>query len=336
MDTRLAIKLTQSFMDQLEADISSHLSQDKTLSKDNLTGKLLEKYLIYISKTKGIIKHEINLNKMKSHVLAVTFDKGTYHPGLERKERLLFASIQHFGLRSKSLRNPILFSLSHHCVQRMLERIPYNGPHNQESLRSFIFDEIDYLPIFTNAILNIELLASQILLDKENIDFKAILHVMKNIPIIVPTKHGVLIGQIIDTYIHISTFLSDAMLRPESIIQKERIVKTLEPFKNTHLIYWPKTYECYGHNKKFITSVLIDALAVKMTEEIERSLDQSKIQEGDKRRLKTLFRLIKQQNKATQIDVISPYSAIYAEKGPDAAMRIFEKDFVKGYRSPSD
>lgn len=336
MDTRLAMRLTRSFMDQLEADITAHLDKDVAKNKKKLTGKLLEKYLIHIAKTKGVIKHKILLNKTKSYLLAVTFDKFSYHPDLERKEKLLIGSIQHFGLKSKSERNPILFTISHHCVQRILERTLYDGPQDQEDIRKAIYSEIDYLPIFTGTILNIELLAGLIDLDGSPIDIRAVFNMMKDIPIMVPTKNGVLIGQVINTYIHIKTFLSDDMLSTENMAQKQRLMKYLDPFVDSHLIYWPKTHECLKQSQILSANVILDALALIMLDEIELALKRSTKIATDKNKILTLFRLIRLQNSNPELKKFVT-DIFYNQQGEsyEKLMLDFERHLIRNPQSYS-
>lgn len=300
MDNIDALQNTARFFELLHLETEKANKNLSQLVQTKWTGKGLETFLVQLSKMPSVIKSNLKLKKSKSNLLIVALLEGDINPINKRKERLAFARCLAFGKEKfdKHDEQNVRFSISHHCIMRLFERIDFTNDNQPRSTLRHVFNQLDYLPIIQQAMIEVLVKMSSINFQDSELGPKNIIQMIANLPIFMPSPDGVLVGEIQGTGIHVRTFYSREMVSEEERALLEDLEKFLVLFKNSHAIY-QRSHDMYFSNiQRQSADLILEMIAYKLTEYLAASFRIStKINSTKKAQLKSLFRFIKLQNK---------------------------------------
>lgn len=349
METTAAIRLTSDFLSGLHQEITAGIEAVNRLPVGRkVTGKLLEQSLRTLARNPGTFCCEIYGHGMKQFMFALVLQNGDLNPRMGYKERLVFGTVKYFGMKRAEDEN-VSFSISHHCFQRILERLDMGSLYpdvptelfskrtltRQELmlLRKIFFSQIDYLPIISSTFFYLELLMSMVEMGEQSLGAKAVFEFMSNVTLPIPTQHGLLFGEIYKGHLHVKTFVPDEMLTTTQLELKEKMIALFDPFRRSKLIYFPACRDISSRKEIMLITMLLHALAIKMQEIIEEeTYNLAKAQsEANKSKLKTLFRLNRlQAGKDKHHHVImSEFRKLLSEHGTAKTFTLFEKQVAK-------
>ena len=349
METPTAIRLTSEFLNGMHQEITAGIETVNRLPVGRkVTGKLLEQSIRTLARHPGTFCHETHGHGMKQFMFALVLQNGDLNPRMGYKERLVFGAVKYFGMKRAEDEN-ISFSISHHCFQRILERLDVSTLHpdvppeifskrtltRQELmlLRKIFFEQIDYLPIISSTFFYLELLVSMVEMGEQSLGAKAVFEFMSNVTLPIPTPHGLLFGEIYKGHLHVKTFVPDDMLTTTQIDLKEKMIALFEPFRRSKLLYFPACRDISSKKEIILITTLLHALAIKMQEIIEdETHNLTKAQpEEHKTKLKTLFRFNRLQadKDKHQHVVMSEFRKLWDEKGTEKTFMLLEKQVAK-------
>ena len=297
MDNFDALQNTSRFFELLELETEKANRQLSQLLPTQWTGKGLETFLVQLSRMPSVLKSHLTLKKIKSNLVIVAMFEGDINPINKRKERLTFARCLAFG-KDKPDEQNVRFSVSHHYIMRLFERLDFTDDHHPRSILRHVFDQLDYLPIFQQSLVELLVKMSLVQLQDNELGPKKLIQMITNIPIFIPAPDGVLVGEIQGTNIHVRTFFTMEMVSEE----ERKLLKGFEDllflFKDSHAIYL-RSYEMYFSNiQQQSSDLILEMIAYKLSEYLEASSSIStKINSTKKAQLKSLFRFVKLHNK---------------------------------------
>ena len=349
METTTAIRLTSDFLTGMHLEITAGIEVVNKLPVGRkVTGKLLEQSLRTLVRNPGTFCHEIHGHGMKQFMFALVLQNGDLNPRMGYKERLVFGAVKYFGMKRVEDEN-ISFSISHHCFQRILERLDVSTLYpdipaelftkrsltRQELmlLRKIFFEQIDYLPIVSSTFFYLELLMSMVEMGEQSLGAKAVFEFMSNVTLPIPTPHGLLFGEIYKGHLHVKTFVPDDMLTKSQLDLKAKMIALFEPFRRSKLIYFPACRDISSRKEIILITTLLHALALKTQEIIEdETYNLTKGQSEDKKgKLKTLFRFNRLQadKDKHQHVVMGEFRKLWAEHGTEKTFKLLEKQIAK-------
>lgn len=349
MDTSGSIRLTSDFLSSMNKDIRECIQNTNALlAGRKITGKLLERSLRSIALNPGTFCYNLHKQGTKQFMFAVVLQNGDFNPRMGYKERLVSGTVQYFG-KKHSIGERLSFTISHHCFQRILERLDVGSIYHdvptelfskrtltrQDSifLRKIFFEQMDYLPIISSTLFYLELLISMVEIGEQNISVNAVFEFMTDVTLPIPTPHGVLLGSIHKSHLHVKTFVPDDMLTTTQLELKEKMIALFEPFRRSKLIYFPACRDISSRKEIILITMLLHALAIKMQEVIEdETYNLTKAQsEENKTKLKTLFRFNRLQadKDKHQHMVMSEFRKLWDEHGTEKTFKLLEKQVAK-------
>ena len=294
METQNAIKDTATLIEEIETGIKNLSEKIQNRNRTKVSARTFEAALKRTARSTVILTHHLRVNKLKSSLVFCGFSYDQYNEADDRRERVLIGTQVSFKRNSTS--TPInTFSISHHCIQRILERKVQTADFQEN--RICLYSELTFLPLFAAALLKIQEVAANIDIGETQLSFATAASILEKLDLIIPTKSGALLGNIFENEqgvfnIHVRTYLSNEMLDDQRFERKEKLSHTLAPFLGTYIELWPTITECLVKKKQLFCDMIIYHLALFITKDIESYLSTNTLPIENISRAKTLFRLI--------------------------------------------
>jgi|GEM_PF-962039 len=302
MQTQDAIKDTAQLIEEIEIGIKTLSEKTQNSYKTKFSARTFETALKRIASSNVVLSHHLSVNKLKSSLVTCGFSYKPYNAADSRRERVLVGT--QLSLKRNSNLLPInTFSISHHCIQRILERKTQSA--EVQDKRNYVYSELTYLPLFAASLIKIQEVVANIDIGKDQLSFTTAPSALEKLDLLIPTKSGALLGNIFknekDTLnIHVRTYLSDEMLNDHMFERKEHLSKTLAPFLGTYIELWPTITDCLVKKKQMTCDLIIHKLALFIIKDLERHLSAQTIPIENINKIKTLVRLIsKDSNEKT-------------------------------------
>ena len=294
MQTQDAIKDTSKLIDEIEIGIKSLSEKTQKSFKTKFSTRTFETALKRIAKSNVVLSHHLNVNKLKSSLVICGFAYKPYNSADSRRERVLIGT--QLSLKRSSNLQPInIFSISHHCIQRILER--KEGKDKHQKTRDYVFEELSILPLFSSILIKIQEISANIEVGENSLTLKTGPSILEGVDLIIPTKNGVLFGNAFINdrellNVHVRTYISDMMLNDHMLRRKKDLLDTLSLFSGTYINLWPAIQDCVPKSKQILSDLLLHKLGAYVIKDIEKYLDTSKLPLNKTQRIRTLIRLI--------------------------------------------
>lgn len=337
MEPKLAIRFTTQFIEQLfdHEEVENLASFTRKMFENaNLTGKKLEKILIVSSRHKSFLKTYLVLKKYKSFIFLMPLIQGDINPVDKRKERLLFTRIISIGRKAKE-NEWAPHAISHHCIQRIFERLEFENLSDEKSVRESVLQQFDYLPIVETALNRVTTLAMELELDGKEIELSAIKNILSGLSISIPTTDGILKAEYNPPNVYVRTFLADNLLPPSELNRREKNLKVLRLFKDNPIIFYPGIRDFLSDIELRSELLFWDVGSFILLGNLEETVDDQKIDATQKRQLVTLLRLIKSKNTFEHVKLImslinDPENESLSAK---ELSKVFQKEIRKSLRN---
>jgi hypothetical protein len=174
---------------------------------------------------------------------------------------------------------------------------------------------------------------SMVEMGEQSLGAKAVFEFMSNVTLPIPTRHGLLFGEIYKGHLHVKTFVPDDMLTTTQLELKEKMIALFEPFRRSKLIYFPACRDISSRKEIILITMLLHALAIRMQEIIEdETYNLTKAQSEEyKTKLKTLFRFNRLQadKDKHQHVVMTEFRKLWEEHGTEKTFSLLEKQVAK-------
>jgi hypothetical protein len=336
MEPRHAARMAREFIDQLFSDVDAFWKNDMPeLKKMASTGKALEKVLSQFSNNPGILTSYLVLNKTKSYMMGIEFSKGDINPhNNKRKEPSIYSRNFCLGRKSAERSEYVLFSISQHCIHRIIERSECTNLHDPKTIHKHIYKQLEYLPIYRTGVTKIALMATELNFNESHLDSKAIVNNLDSLPVAIPTSEGILLGETNKLNIHIRTFLSDKEMTNEDLMRKRRLAKLLKPLKDSYVLYAVEYAKYFNLVQWSSADTLSEIVALELMQEFEDGLDNSKLELSKKGTIKRFFRMIHVQNDLTLAELVKREILDQRNEGLEsgALISFVEKNFRKSQK----
>lgn len=311
MEPRLAARIAREFIDQFFSDVDTFRENFSTKFKEfNSTGKFCEILLSQFSTNPALLTSYLVLKKNKSSLMGVEFFEADINPYDDRrKERLIAARPLRFSRKKIKEDEGIIFSISQHCIQRIVERSECDDFQDHKTIYKHIYKQLECLPIYTAGLCMLMVLALTIKFNKnslepEFLDPEIVFNSFDILPVSIPTRDGILYGETHRGKIHIRTFLSDSEMKDDELEGKRRLVRLLNPLKDTYAIYNFQYSEYFNNVQRNSAELLLIIVALELMQEFDKGLDKRKIELAKKKRIKRFFQMIRAQNEFSGLEAL--------------------------------
>ena len=294
MQAQEAIKNTAELIEEIDIGIKSLSEKTQKSYSTKFSARTFETALKRIAKSNVILSHQFRLNKLKSSLVTCGFSYNSYNSADSRRERVLIGT--QLSLKRTSNLLPInIFSISHHCIQRILER--KEGKDGHQTTRDYVFEELSILPLFSAILIRTQEIAANIEVGENLLTLRTAPSILEGVDLMIPTKNGALLGNAFINdkelvNVHVRTYVSDAMLNSHMLQRKKALLDTLSQFSGTYIELWPAIKDCVPKKKQILSDLLLEKLGVYVIKDIEKFLDTSKLPLNKAQTIRTLFRLI--------------------------------------------
>lgn len=341
LDTFKAQKLTAFFLEKMELATKESVAKASRYSKERrLTGKKYESILTALSRVEGVMYHYKGGSGLKSWLLAVVLENGDKNPRMGYKEKLIFASVICFSMKHPQPEK-VTFSISHHCFQRMLERLDHDLTNKEkitlQDLRKIFFDEMALIPIMSSVTFSLKVLLAMVKIGEETVSPSTVIKVLSKINIPIPTPKGLLLAEHLGGHLHVKTYVSDDMLNTNQRILKDLIMEMLNPIKDSKFIYFLYFHNLFKENELIFMRMVTSALSLRFVtilEDTRFNLLKSQT-EDEKKRIASIFRLIKIQSdhRTVNENILTGFYTSINSQGVQEATKYYEKLIFKTARS---
>jgi hypothetical protein len=332
MEPRLAIHFTAKFFEQLfdHEEVEELATFTRNMFENaNLTGKKLEKMLIATSRHNGFLKSYLVLKKFKSFLFLMPLVRGDINPLDKRKERVVFTRVISISRKAKE-NEGARHAISHHCIQRIFERLEFGNLSDEKSVRERVLQQFDYLPIFEIALNRVITLAMELELDGKEIEFLAIKNILNGLSISIPTADGILKAEYNPPSVYVRTFLPYDLVPESELNRSKKNYKILKLFKDSPIIFYPDVRNFLSDTENLSELLFLDVASIILIGNLEETLGDQKIDEIQKRQLETLLRLVKNNNTLHYVKLI--INLINNPKNEDLSGKELSKIFQKELR----
>lgn len=294
MEKQDAIKGTAELIEEIEIGIKSLTEKTQNSYRTKFSARTFEVALKRIARSTVTLSNHLRVNKLKSSLVTCGFSYKPYNSADSRRERVLIGT--QLSLKRSSNLLPInIFSISHHCIQRILER--KEGKDEHQKTRDYVFEELSILPLFSAILIKTQEIAASIEVGENLLTMRTAPSILEGVELMIPTKNGALLGNAFVNdkellNVHIRTYISDAMLDDHTLRRKKALLETLSTFAGTYIELWPAITDCVPKKKLILCDLVLHKLGVYIIKDIEKFLDVSKLPLDKTQKIRTLFRLI--------------------------------------------